>query len=354
MGDTNSGKSSLVSQFGKLENKFIEMKKFLMMRYAYCHLTTSDSEDSYSLLNIWQIAEPSHAEVLEVVIPKEDMENIAYLICLDLSKPSSVEDQYKKWMDTVSNIQNKLISRLDAEKQERLKTKIFKHMQFYVNPKDDTEQLPEDEKEELDIQRKSPSINSGCPIIVVATKCDVFRSELQAEANAEDHFEIMLSYIRWWCIERGAASFSMSKGLKDQARRILSYIDHRVFDSKFDRGPNAVVKLSNLNEKFLFIPTGFDSKETIKAQNPNRDLEQTEFSQFFKKNEKKKKMLATKPHMKSDENDKFLKGVLFDISNGDRSQIRGGGKPQSGQNGVDINDFFQRLLDPSQANNGKG
>ena len=59
----------------------------------------------------------------------------------------------------------------------------------------------------------------------------------------------------------------MMKGLKDQARRILSYIDHRVFDTKFDRGPNAVVKLANLQEKFLFIPSGFDSK-AIKAQNP--------------------------------------------------------------------------------------
>ena len=59
-------------------------------------------------------------------------------------------------------------------------------------------------------------------------------------------------------------------------------------------------------------------------------------------------MLATKPKMKSDENDTFLKGVLFDISSGDRSQVRSGGKAQN-QNGVDINDFFQRLLDPSQA-----
>lgn len=145
-GAPNAGKSTLVSQFGKLENKFGEMKKFLMMRYAYCHLTTADSEDSYKLLNIWQIAEPSHADVLEVVIPKDDMDNIAYLICLDLSKPSEVEQEYKKWMDTINKIQTKLISRLDAQKQEDLKVKIYKHIQFYVNPKDDTEQLPEEEK----------------------------------------------------------------------------------------------------------------------------------------------------------------------------------------------------------------
>jgi len=241
---------------------------------------------------------------------------------------------------------------MGATQQALLKESMYKHIQFYVNPKDDTEQLPEEEKEELDVQRNDPEINIGAPVIVVATKCDAFRTQFEAEADAEDHFEIMCSYIRWWCMEYGAASFSMAKGLKDQARRILSYIDHRVFDSKFDRGPNAVVKLGNLNEKFLFIPSGFDSKETIKAQNPNRNLEETPFGDFFKQNSKKKKMLATKPKMKSDANETFLKGVLFDIKNGDRSQMRSGGKAQN-QNGVDINDFFQRLLDPSQAANGK-
>ena len=145
-GAPNAGKSTLVSQFGKLENKFNEMKRFLMMRYAYCHLTTADSEDSYKLLNIWQIAEPSHADVLVEVIPKDDMENIAYLICLDLSKPSEVEQEYNKWIDTICKIQTKLIERLDAQKQQDLKVKIYKHIQFYVNPKDDTEQLPPEEK----------------------------------------------------------------------------------------------------------------------------------------------------------------------------------------------------------------
>merc|ERR1712244_111897 len=195
----------------------------------------------------------------------------------------------------------------------------------------------------MGMKQGNPPTDLGVPVVVVANKCDAFRKHFQADADAEDHFEIMCSYIRWWCIKYGAASFSMQKGLKDQARRILSYVDHRVFDSKFDRGPNAVVKLSNLNEKFLFIPSGFDSKETIKAQNPNRNLEETPFSDFFKADKKKKKMLATKPKMKSDENDTFLKGVLFDIKNGDRSQMRSGGKAQN-QNGVDINDFFSTIV----------
>merc|ERR1712130_134125 len=104
------------------------------------------------------------------------------------------------------------------------------------------------------------------------------------------HFEIMCSYIRWWCIEYGAASFSMQKGLKDQARRILSYVDHRVFDSKFDRKPNYVVKLADQAANgFLFVPSGADAKETVMAQNPHRDFDETPFNDTFKKDEKKKK-----------------------------------------------------------------
>jgi hypothetical protein len=55
-----------------------------------------------------------------------------------------------------------------------------------------------------------------------------------------------------------------------------------------------------------------------------------------------------KPKKQSDENEKFLKTVSFDLAAGDRTQVVRGGRDQN-QNGVDISDFFQRLLDPSQA-----
>lgn len=389
-GSENSGKSTLVSQFGKLESKFDQMKEFLMMRYAYCHLTNSESEDAYSLLNIWQISEPAHAEVLEVVIPEEDMENIAFLICLDLAHPDSVEDEFKLWMDTIANVQKTLIGRLGPSKEAEIKKKLKEHIQFYVNPGDDMPNPADDDEEDEEpavggdaanptdddkgdaanptddakddekggdeeeeeeespvVVRDDPTTNLGVPVLVVANKCDAFRKHFQADADAEDHFEIMCSYIRWWCIEYGAASFSMQKGLKDQARRILSYVDHRVFGSKFDRKPNYVVKLADQAANgFLFVPSGSDAIDTVKAQNPHRDFEATQFNEFFKKDEKKKKHNEAKPKMQSDENEKFLKTMQFDLTSPDRTQgVRGG---RTDNNGVDINDFFQRLLDPSQ------
>merc|ERR1712173_155784 len=126
-------------------------------------------------------------------------------------------------------------------------------------------------------------------------------------------------------------------GLKDQARRILSYVDHRVFGSKFDRKPNYVVKLADQAANgFLFVPSGSDAIDTVKAQNPHRDFEATAFNEFFKKDEKKKKHNEAKPKMQSDENEKFLKTMQFDLKSGDRTQgVRGGGRANA-NNGVDI------------------
>ena len=148
----------------------------------------------------------------------------------------------------------------------------------------------------MGMKQSDPVTNLGVPVIVVANKCDAFRKHFQADADAEDHFEIMCSYIRWWCIEYGAASFSMQRGLKEQSRRILSYIDHRVFGSKFDRKPNYVVKLADQAANgFLFVPSGADAIDTVKAQNPHRDFEATPFNDFFKKDEKKKRVCSSTP-----------------------------------------------------------
>lgn len=145
-GDNSCGKTSLVSQFQKLESRTGDMKKFLMMRYSYLHLTSTDSDETRALLNIWQISEPSHAEVLDVVIPKEHMSHVAYMLCLDLTLPSILEQTYLKWMEVIQQTHKRLMSRLSEEEQEKQRIKLFKHIQFYVNPKDNDAQPFTDEE----------------------------------------------------------------------------------------------------------------------------------------------------------------------------------------------------------------
>jgi GTPase SAR1 family protein len=349
-GDANSGKTSLVSQFQKLESRTGDMKKFLMMRYSYVHLTSTDSDESRALLNIWQISEPAHAAVLDVVIPVQHMTNVCYMICLDLTLPALVEKTYLKWMEVLTETHNRLFGRLSAQAQGQLQDKVYQHIRFYVNPKDnDAEPFTEEEKAEMEIQRTNPEINFGLPIIIVATKCDAFRKLFKAEAAAEDRFDILCSYIRMWSLTHGAASFSMAKGEKDQARRILSYIDHRIFDHEFTRGPNAVVKLSNLAEKFLFIPSGFDSLETITAQNPNRSMSDAFETVFKPPQESKQSNSKKKPKLKAETNVHFLRTLKFTLDTADR-----GGPSSSSRQGrqtgrqpeqqTTVENFFSKLL----------
>jgi len=306
------------------------------------------------------------------VIPKEDMGNLAFMICLDLAHPDTVEVEFKRWMDTLDKIQLTLINRLASFERKALLDEMANHVQSYINPGDDIPNPADEEEEETPVpdadgdedgddekdehKEEKPAVKSadlpknlGVPILVVANKCDAFRKHFQTAADAEDHFEIMCSWIRWWCIEYGAASFSMQKENQLQARRILSYVEHRVFGTKFDHKPNYVVKLADqMANGFLFVPSGADAQETVTAQNPTRDFETQQFSEYFKKDEKKKKHNEAKPKMQSDENEKFLKTMQFDLKSGDRTQgVRGGGRANA-NNGVDINDFFQKLLDPSQ------
>jgi len=312
-GGANAGKTSLVTQFRKLETRAGEMKRFLMMRYAYVDLTDANTDEPHALLNIWQITEPSHCKILDVVIAPEHMAYVAYMICLDVSDPSTVKEQMDLWTEVLENTQKRLLERLEPSKQAELKLKLSKHMQFYVNPNDaESEPLTSEEKESIKIDSNIPEANLGCPIILVATKCDAFSKLFVAEADAEDRFDILVGYLRWWALKYGAASFSMASTLKEQARRILHYIDYRLFDIPFNRGPSAIVKLSNLNEKFLFIPSGFDSKDIIQSQHANRSFQEP-FQALFPPKQQIQHASDDKVMLKSSEDVTFLKTLEFEI-----------------------------------------
>ena len=76
---------------------------------------------------------------------------------------------------------------------------MYSLVQFYVNPNDAAEnQLTEEQKAEMDLQRENPEINLGCPIIFVGTKTDAFKKSFQSEAEANDRYDLLISYIRYW------------------------------------------------------------------------------------------------------------------------------------------------------------
>jgi len=131
------------------------MKKFLMMRYSYVQLNDSDEDKSENLLHIYQISDVEHCKVLDVVIPPSHMEHLSYMICLDLSKPYEAQSDYNLWINVIKETQERLLKRLSNEEQNRLKDKIYKHCQFYINPHlPEAEPLTEEEKSQLELKKK--------------------------------------------------------------------------------------------------------------------------------------------------------------------------------------------------------
>ncbi|ETO03915.1 dynein light intermediate chain, partial [Reticulomyxa filosa] len=133
---------------------------------------------------------------------------------------------------------------------------------------------------DVGINRSNPSVNIGAPLIVVLNKVDMMKTLYPAEAQANSQYEILTQYVRLWCLNYAATSFSMGKGLKEQGKRIASYLEHRIFGSAFNRGPSAVVSLTNMKDEFLFIPSGFDSKQILENQANTRSLADP-FEKYF-------------------------------------------------------------------------
>jgi len=266
-------------------------------------------------LNVWQVASAEHCGVFKEIIPKEEMDRLAWMIVLDCSQPHMVKEEFDKWIQVVVKTQESLLTRCDAKTQGELKDKIYQHIQYYTNPNDaEAVEVTEDIKADVGINRGNPKVNIGAPLIVVLNKVDMMKPLYPAEAQANSQFEILTQFVRLWSLEYAATCFSMGKGLKEQGKRIASYLEHRVFGAPFNRGPSAVVSLTNMKDEFLFIPSGFDSKSILENQANNRSLEDP-FDKYFPlaKNQSKraKKVFAAQASADST----FLKEMSWALDN---------------------------------------
>ncbi|ETO08712.1 hypothetical protein RFI_28674 [Reticulomyxa filosa] len=183
LGNANSGKTELVSAMRHIESKVGETKKSLMMKYSYLHmsdlsfdgrifyfiiiiifffllpcvhkriqrsirfqkkvllllcrvyfvfkwkhmkLTTKNMTiASNKMLNVWQVTSIEHCAVLKEVIPKDEMDRLAWMIVLDCSRLHLIKEEFDKWIQVVVETQKLLLARCDTKTQEDLKDKSF-------------------------------------------------------------------------------------------------------------------------------------------------------------------------------------------------------------------------------------
>jgi len=237
------------------------------------------------------------------------------MIVLDCSQPHTVKEEFDKWIQVAVKTQEALLARCDVKTQGDLKDKIYEHVQYYSNPNDAEAVEPtEDIKVDVGINRTTPSVNIGAPLIVVLNKVDMMKPLYPAEAQANSQYEILTQYVRLWCLNYAATSFSMSKGLKEQGKRIASYLEHRVFGGSFNRGPSAVVSLTNLKDDFLFIPSGFDSKQILENQANTRSLADP-FDKYFPLSKNQSKSVKKKFVPQANVDSTFLKEMAWALDN---------------------------------------
>jgi len=192
---------------------------------------------------------------------------------------------------------------------------VYEHVQYYTNPNDtEAVEATEDIKVDVGLSRSSPSVNIGAPLIVVLNRADMMKSLYPAEAQANSQYEILTQFVRLWCLDYAATSFSMSKGLKDQGKRIASYLEHRIFGTPFNRNPSAVVSLTNLKDEFLFIPAGFDSKQILENQANTRSLADP-FDKYFPLAKNQSRFAKKKFVPQANVDSTFLKEMAWALEN---------------------------------------
>ncbi|ETO09920.1 dynein light intermediate chain [Reticulomyxa filosa] len=358
------------------------------------------SNSTSRLLNVWQVSSAEHCAVFKEIIPKEEMDRVAWMIVLDCSQPHLVKEEFDKWIQVIVKTQQDLLARCDAKLQGELKDKGFififiltfffkerrnvkmffffffpfpnisnffffdivhltlrikkypKHHQTNVMhwkvffkllfvfsiflkslkkiikrinlidfflittlfEKKNTEKGGKLWLADVGINRSNPSVNIGAPLIVVLNKVDMMKSLFPAEAQANSQYEILTQYVRLWCLDYAASSFSMSKGLKEQGKRIASYLEHRIFGTAFNRGPSAVVSLTNLKDEFLFIPSGFDSKQILENQANTRSLTDP-FDKYFPLAKSQSKSAKKKFVPQANADSTFLKEMSWALDN---------------------------------------
>jgi len=302
LGSQGSGKSTLVQA---IVGKQLEQdKKGFLLEYSY---SPPDIQREFCI-HIWQLREATQLEVLKAVLPKEEVDNLVYIVCINISKPHLAESDIKKW------------------------TVFLRQM----DPSLGATPLGKAEEEEIKTQESSPSTttpNSNTqvdttneiPILFVGTQADLFSKTFPKFTVACDKFKTLMAYIRRSSYELRGSTFVTARGqLVSQGNTIRSYLRHLLFplEFTFDLEP-FTPSLEHITKEYYFIPSTSDSVSSILQSLPN-----SPFSVIFPQPSAKK----NKEHKSTaigDEN--FLKFLYYIMESNHNKDKEGEPAPGGGR-----------------------
>eukprot|EP01071_Lankesteria_metandrocarpae_P004789 Lankesteria_metandrocarpae@DN3693_c0_g1_i1.p1 len=234
--------------------------------YAYInvrHLDDPDTTESLSRVNVWILQYTKHRNLLKQKLTAETLKTCAVLICLDLSKPWSIIDELKEWLDFLSEFVVSAFSSLSVEEQEGLRDTLAQYVSNYrseVQPEkaqdfakrhvaDDTSGTAE---------HRRLNVNLGIPIVVCVCKAD-HAAELDTRIT-RGQIDVVEAFLRHLCYNYGAALIFTSAQDPANAKNttlLYRYLMHRCYGFDFAESASNEVKES------LFFPAGWDTLESL-------------------------------------------------------------------------------------------
>lgn len=297
---------SMKSSSSRMGRPGQQLPYFLNYRYV-----DADSEIDEALhLHTWTVQDASIYPQIPTVVPEEHINKgrIGYIMCIDVSKPSTIKAQLDKWKEFIGKAQDLVFEKVGKRKAQEMKDAISRRIQFYQVGHAEDYLLDEDEKATIELDRTRPKLNFGVQVTVVICKTDQFgKNYPQSQAAANKMFDRALLFIRQSSIEIGAAVFTFAS--RRQGVTIKQYIDAMVKGSQVNQDPQvANVSLNEMKEEQVFIPSGFDSEMLLSTSSIVK--QKKTFDEVFPEKQKKQTRKRTEYKQQAQSDDQHFLALL--------------------------------------------
>jgi len=354
VGDRQSGKTSVLSKFANRVTDTKNTSEYIL-DFSYINATNRfnlDKEDIVSRMKVWQLDDRNHWSLLAKLLNPSDLNNAAFVVTVDLSKPWDIVSSLEKWIDVLKQVSEKVFSTLSPEQQKEKKTRISQYVQTYVDTTTEKKaeaaeniEISGEEKKAVVIDEAVPKVNLGVPLIIVGTKAD-FYSRVLAKSSADEKFEHVARRLRAIALDHGAGLvFTSAFGEGSSVQVLQDYIYTRALGLP---QPHPAKVIGVADDCGIFVPAGFDNATLLATKVSSRSgwTDATPLAEIFAEvNESKK----AKPDPSKDalvtaeDNEAFFKSLREQLNkgvpfSGEAPAASAAGKKQM------VTSFFNNLL----------
>ena len=272
VGDSGAGKKSLFQRMPHVNKLVEDVGNLHPFDYTFMGMVNPDEAPDtgvVSTCDVWFLHEANLHGLVQLLLEPNRASATAFVIALDLSKPSSTLKKLEFWRDTIREV----LAKASLEKPGMLralkegKASIRTHIRLFGVDKN-----IRDSKEDADAIELSEGMlveNLGVPIIVCGCKVDKMAASLSGSkgrggrgspnALSENQMVYLQQKLREVCLQLGASLIFTSAKENINTITLQKYLYYRLSPKIFKDypPPNAV------HHSRLFLPSGWDSMGMI-------------------------------------------------------------------------------------------